>query len=75
MTEENNTPAPPSTLSKLLPWIVLMLSALGLFYFVDKGCHAPPAQEQDQPVMNVDTMKNDSMGNAVMDTSAIDSVR
>lgn len=36
-----------STLSKLLPWIVLLIAALGLFYFLDRGSKEPekdPAQ-------------------------------
>jgi outer membrane protein OmpA-like peptidoglycan-associated protein len=44
----NPTPVPPqpgnspsserSMLSRLLPWIVLLIAALGLFYFVQNGC-------------------------------------
>jgi hypothetical protein len=30
--------SPQTTLSKLLPWIVLLLAAMGLFYFVENGC-------------------------------------
>ena len=37
--DNSSTPSSPkSPMSKLLPWIVLLLAALGLFYFVQKGC-------------------------------------
>jgi len=35
-----------TSFSKLLPWIVLLLSALGLFYFVEKGCGGGKAQPE-----------------------------
>jgi len=60
-----------SSFSKLLPWIVLLLSALGLFYFVEKGCGGgtPPADKtgtpadttHTQPSLPADTMQKDTM--------------
>jgi hypothetical protein len=38
MSDVPVNPQSQSPISKLLPWIVLLLSALGLFYFVQKGC-------------------------------------
>ena len=40
------------SMSRLLPWIVLGLAALGLFYFVQKGCggSAAPTPEPTTPV-------------------------
>ena len=59
-----------TSFSKLLPWIVLLLSALGLFYFVEKGCGGGKLPEEKtettadtlhtQP-MPADTVKNDSI--------------
>jgi len=59
-----------TSLSKLLPWIVLLLSALGLFYFVDKGCGGgkvepekteTPADTIHTSSMPADTMQKDTM--------------
>jgi hypothetical protein len=64
----NNTE--PTSFSKLLPWIVLLLSALGLFYFVEKGCGGGklPAEKTETPAdtlhtqpMPADTMHKDSL--------------
>lgn len=47
------------SMSRLLPWIVLGITALGLFYFVQKGCggtSAPPAEPMTPP----DTMTSKS---------------
>lgn len=56
--EVNTVSTPPETtgrttvdakeqplLSRLLPWIVLMIAALGLFYFLDKGSRTPIQEE------------------------------
>ncbi len=71
MSETNPDETPQSTFSKLLPWIVLLLSALGLFYFVDKGCGAgqvPAENKTDKPVdstqmkpLPADTLHQDSI--------------
>lgn len=45
----------PSTLSKLLPWIVLLIAALGLFYFLEKGGNPPPVE--------IDKVNSDSIEN------------
>ena len=59
-----------TSFSKLLPWIVLLLSALGLFYFVEKGCGGgkAPAEKTETPAdttqtqsMPADTMQKDTM--------------
>ena len=65
-----------TTLSKLLPWIVLLLSALGLFYFVEKGCGSKP-EETPPPVQQVDTMAQDHMkvDSTLMDTTRMDTAR
>ena len=42
------------SLSKLLPWIVLGLTALGLFYFVQKGC-GPKTSATEDPSITADT--------------------
>lgn len=42
-------PAEPerSLFSKLLPWIVLLIASLGLFYFLEKGSDMPPGDLED----------------------------
>ncbi len=39
-----NAPAGSGGMSKFLPWLILVLASLGLFYFLQKGCNssAPP---------------------------------
>lgn len=69
MSDAPVTPESSTTFSKLLPWIVLLLSALGLFYFVEKGCGgAPPKDKTETPAdtthtnaMPPDTMHHDSI--------------
>ena len=55
-----------TTLSKLLPWIVLLIAALGLFYFLEKGGNPPPP---DPEKMRQDSLANirrqDSISNAM----------
>lgn len=47
----------PSTgISKFLPWIVLLLASLGLFYFLQKGCNAQIHPENMPPTETRDTM-------------------
>lgn len=45
----------PTTFSNILPWIVLLLFALGMFYFVEKGCHGSAKNAIDQNEMQSDT--------------------
>jgi|GEM_PF-6022982 len=71
MSDTPVNPESQTTLSKLLPWIVLLLSALGLFYFVEKGCGGgmpPPENKTEIPAdtthgnsMPSDTMHHDSI--------------
>jgi OOP family OmpA-OmpF porin len=56
------TAAEKSSFSKLLPWIVLLLTALGLYYFVQKGCgkaeevaEVVPAPVDSTPVTKTET--------------------
>ncbi|HEY3385621.1 MAG TPA: OmpA family protein, partial [Saprospiraceae bacterium] len=45
--EPGNTQGTGETsFSKLLPWIVLLITALGLYYFVQKGCNPPVEEKQ-----------------------------
>ncbi|MDX1476769.1 MAG: OmpA family protein [Saprospiraceae bacterium] len=39
--------------SKLLPWIVLLLTSLALLYFVGRGCSSSPAASDDQQISSV----------------------
>lgn len=51
----------PATKNQLLPWIILLITALGLFYFVEKGCAGKaPATKPDQE-MGIDSTKMDSI--------------
>jgi hypothetical protein len=65
-----------TTFSKLLPWIVLLLSAMGLFYFVQKGCGTGPT-EPPPPQQQVDTVAIDhtKVDTTLVDTSIIDTTR
>lgn len=45
-----------STFSKLLPWIILGLTSLALFYFVEKGCGDAPEALVTQPEPSTDTV-------------------
>lgn len=53
----DKTPAPGA--SKLLPWIVLGLAALGLFYFVEKGCGGKEPTVEI-PTLPIDTVEVDT---------------
>lgn len=56
LTTPDNLPTDNrSTMSKLLPWIVLLIAALGLFYFLEKGGGPAPA--------DLDKVKKDSIEN------------
>jgi hypothetical protein len=58
MSDAPVNPEPQSPFSKLLPWIVLLLSALGLFYFVEKGCGGGPAPKDKMETPADTTRKN-----------------
>jgi OOP family OmpA-OmpF porin len=45
-----------STFSKLLPWIILGLTSLALFYFVEKGCGKAPKAPPVEPEVIKDTV-------------------
>lgn len=47
---------PPTGISKFLPWIVLLLASLGLFYFLQKGCNAQIHPEKMPPTETRDTI-------------------
>lgn len=51
-TSGSSTETGMFSLSRMLPWIILGITALGLFYFVQKGCggsSAPPAEPMTAP--------------------------
>ena len=68
--DNSSTPTTPSKspISKLLPWIVLLLAALGLFYFVQKGCGTSNETTEGTPPA-ADTLKTET-SDAVMDPDA-----
>lgn len=45
-----------STLSRLLPWIILGLASLALFYLVEKGCGTTPEAPAAEQVITEDTV-------------------
>jgi hypothetical protein len=45
-TPEINQQKGNTGMSKFLPWLVLLLTSLGLFYFLQKGCNAPNTQPE-----------------------------
>jgi outer membrane protein OmpA-like peptidoglycan-associated protein len=56
-TTDTMTSSPSGTnLSKLLPWLVLLLAALGLFYFIQKGCNSSGEPAGEPTTTSVDTM-------------------
>lgn len=59
-----------STMSKLLPWIVLLIAALGLFYFLDKGGDAVDAV----PVVNTDSIRQQRIADSLSQQQMMDSV-
>lgn len=67
--DNSSTPSPSkSPLSKFLPWIVLLLAALGLFYFVQKGCGTSNESSDGTPPAS-DTLKTET-SDAVMNEDA-----
>ena len=71
-TSMDNSSTPNSStkspISKLLPWIVLLIAALGLFYFVQKGCGTVEETTEITPT-STDTIKTEPTGE-VMDVNA-----
>ena len=67
-TTISDIPAPSTettTLSKLLPWIVLMIAALGLFYFLNRGSQPDPAAMEKKLQDSIDNVRRmDSIRNA-----------
>lgn len=49
-----------STFSKLLPWIILGLVSLALFYFVEKGCGTTPTVSE-APLMKTEVVVKDTV--------------
>ncbi|HZV68136.1 MAG TPA: DUF937 domain-containing protein [Saprospiraceae bacterium] len=47
---------PPTGMSKLLPWIILMLTSLGIFYFLEKGCSDQIPMDKMPPTETRDTI-------------------
>lgn len=43
----------PTGMSKILPWLILLLTSLGLFYFLEKGCsHSSPVEKSSSIEMH-----------------------
>ena len=60
-TDYTVSPDSPMHVSKLLPWIILLITALGLFYFVEKGCGGTPPAPDEKNEMQVDSTSLDSI--------------
>jgi hypothetical protein len=60
-----------SMLSKLLPWIVLLIAALGLFYFLEKGSN-PPVDEMQK--IRMDSIENARKADSVRNQLRLDSI-
>lgn len=54
---EIKTTNPPTGLSKLLPWIILLIASLGLFYFMEKGCNASTRVDKMPQIEKRDTLQ------------------
>ncbi len=82
---EGAPPAPPeqesSTISKLLPWFVLLIAALGLFYFLEKGGAPPPVDMEKmrkdslENVRKMDSIRNETLIDSMGDVQKMDSLR
>lgn len=66
-----DTPDERSTLSKLLPWIVLLIAALGLFYFLEKSGEPSPSEIQK---MNTDSIENARRLDSIRTQIRLDSI-
>ncbi len=69
-----------STMSKLLPWIVLLIAALGLFYFLQKGgAPAPVVMESRKDslenVRKLDSIRSQTLIDSMGDVKKGDSLR
>jgi len=63
--DNSSTPSSSkSPISKFLPWIVLLLAALGLFYFVQKGCGSSNTPAGETPA-TADTLKTETSADAM----------
>ena len=60
-----------SMMSKLLPWIVLLIAALGLFYFLEKG-GKPPAEEMEKT--RTDSIENVRKADSIRNQIRLDSI-
>lgn len=60
-----------TTMSRLLPWIVLLIAALGMFYFLEKGGNPPPP---DQEQMKQDSLENVRKQDSISNVMRMDSI-
>lgn len=84
-TLEGSLPAAPekesSTMSKLLPWMVLLIAALGLFYFLEKGGGPSPANMEKMKmdsldkVRRMDSIRTQTLIDSMGDVKKMDSMR
>ncbi len=58
---QSNTAGGRNGLSLYLPWLVLLLTALGLFYFLEKGCHTSVSVE---PKTTIDSTQTNNKSKA-----------
>ena len=66
-----HTAGEQTTLSKLLPWIVLLIAALGLFYFLEKGSNPPPDPMKKE---NTDSLNNVRRMDSLRNQARLDSL-
>lgn len=65
-----------SMMSKLLPWIVLLIAALGLFYFLEKGGNPPTDEMQKTRTDSIENArKTDSIRNQIRMDSIANAVK
>ena len=69
-----------TTLSKLLPWIVLLIAALGLFYFLEKGSNPPPEPMKKENidslnnVRRIDSLRNQAIKDSIANSNLQDTI-
>lgn len=61
----NSTTTGKTSFSKLLPWIVLLITAMGLYYFVQKGCNTPVEETQTPAAVPAPTPVDTATSNYV----------
>lgn len=67
--EASSVPEPPTGASKYLPWIVLLLASLGLFYLVEKGCgRSAPETKPDSELQENQSTTPDTRDTISSDT-------